>query len=166
MNASSHAEVPLRAGYFFADDASRRYRGWVLVFPFEMLWESNDPLGEDEEKWIARTQAQWASYVSDGSWGKLGAVSYAGFYAALTETRAKTSRTLSREVIKFRYPSTTRRYIRGNLLLLQAGWQPGGSYELYAFRSEGIPVGERGFRHCLTAESMTLVSSGTLPADA
>lgn len=166
MSASSHAGSPLRAGYYFADDAARCRKGWVLVFPLEMLWESNNPLGNDMEKWILRTQEQWETYVSDRSWQKLGAVSYASFYAAVSEHRSKTSRTLTRAVVKFRYPSTTRRYICGNLLLLQAGWQPGGRYELYVFHSEGIPVGERDFYHCLTTESMTLVCSGTLLTDA
>lgn len=166
MNVSSPGEAPLRAGYYFADDTSRRYRGWVLVFPFEMLWESNNPLGEDDEKWIARTQEQWEPYLSESSWLKVGADSYAGYFAALTETRSKTCRVVSRSVVKFRYPSTTRRYICGNMLLLQEGWHPGGYYELYAFRSEGTPVGERGFCHCLTAEGMILVRSGTLPTDA
>lgn len=165
MNAPSPAAEPLRAGYYFADDASRRYKGWVLVFPFEMLWESNAPLGEDEETWVMRTQEQWASYVSERSWEKLGAVSYASYYAALRETRAKTSRSLSRAVVKFRYPSTTRRYIRGNLLLLQAGWLPGSYYELYTFLSEGTPVGECGYHHFLAADRMRLIRSGTLPTD-
>lgn len=166
MIASSHAEVPLRAGYFFSDDASRRYKGWVLVFPFEMLWESNTPLGEDVEEWVMRTQEQWEPYVTGRSWQKLGVDSYASYYATLAETRAKTSRVLSRAVVKFRYPSTNRRYICGNLLLLQEGWQPGGCYELYTFRSEGMPVDECGFRHCLSVENMTLVRFGSLPKDA
>lgn len=165
MNVPSQAAAPLRAGYFFSDDASRRYKGWVLVFPFEMLWESNTPLGEDVEEWVMRTQEQWEPYVTGRSWQKLGVDSYASYYATLAETRAKTSRVLSRAVVKFRYPSTNRRYICGNLLLLQEGWQAGGGYELYAFHSEGTPAGERGFRHVLTAESMMLVCSGSLPTD-
>lgn len=166
MKSSTQTEAPLRAGYYFADDAARCHKGWVLVFPLEMLWESNHPLGDDEEELMRRTQEQWESYVSDRSWQKLGAVSYASYYAALTKTRSKTSRTLTRASVKFRYPTTNRRYIRGNLLLLQAGWQPGGGYELYAFCSEGIPVGERGYHHSLTADGMVLVCSGSLPTDA
>lgn len=166
MDATSQADSPLRAGYWFTDDASRRYKGWVLVFPLEMLWESNHPLRADTSELIARTQEQWETYMTDRSWQKLGVSSYAGYYAALTETRSKTSRTLTRAAVRFRYPSTTRRYIRGNMLLLQEGWQPGGHYELYAFFSEGTPVGERGYYHSLCAERMTLVCSGTLPSDA
>lgn len=165
MNVPSQAAVPPRAGYYFADDAARRYKGWVLVFPLEMLWESNNPLGLEEAELLTRTQEQWAGYMSERTWQKVGAVSYESFFAALVETRARTSRILTRPVVKFRYPSTTRRYICGNLLLLQAGWQVGGGYELYAFHSEGTPAGERGFRHVLTAERMMLVCSGSLPTD-
>lgn len=165
MNAQSPASAPLRAGYYFTDDAARRYKGWVAVFPLEMLWESNNPLLLGEAELIRRTQEQWAGYTTAAAWQHVGADSYAGYYAALTQTRAKTTRTLTRAAVKFRYPSTTRRYICGNVLLLQAGWQPGGYYELYAFRSEGTLVGERGYHHSLAAESMALVCSGTLPTD-
>lgn len=165
MNVPSQAVAPLRAGYYFADEASRRYKGWVLVFPMEMLWESNNPLGLEEAELITRTQAQWVGYMSERSWQNVGAVSYESFFAALVETRARTSRVITRPVVKFRYPSTARRYICGNLLLLQAGWQAGGYYELYAFRSEGTPVGEHRYHHRLETESMTLVSSGSLPTD-
>lgn len=165
MNVPSQAAAPPRAGYYFADDAARRYKGWVLVFPLEMLWESNNPLGLEEAELRTRTQEQWEGYLCERSWQNVGAISYASYFAALVETRARTSRILTRPVVKFRYPSTTRRYICGNLLLLQAGWQAGGGYELYAFHSEGTPAGERGFRHVLTAESMMLVCSGSLPTD-
>lgn len=165
-DAFSHADALHRAGYYFADDAARRHKGWVLVFPLEMLWESNNPLGNDAEKLVRLAQEQWAAYLSDRSWPNLGADSYTAFFAALTQTRSKTSRTISRPVVKCKYPTTTRRYICGNLLLLQEGWQPGGRYELYVFWSVGTPVGERGYHHKLATESMTLVCSGSLPTEA
>ena len=156
----------LRAGYYFTDDAAQSHKGWSLVFPMESLWESPYPLGDHVGDLILLTRRQWETYTTPRAWQSLGVASFADYYAALSATRAKTTSRIMRAEKKSPFPSSTRRYIQGNLLLLESGWRAGARYELYVFSSEGAPAGEKGYRHSLTTKSMTLVSSGTLPTDA
>ena len=156
----------LRAGYYFRDDDARSHNGWSLVFPLEILRESNNPLGEDMGNLVMLTRRKWEELTTARSWQQLGATSFGTWYAALSVTRAKTTSRIMRAEKKTPYPSTARRFIQGNLLLLENGWRAGSRYELYAFLSEGVPAGEKGYRHSLTTEGMTLVAAGTLPVDA
>lgn len=117
------------------------------------------------EKMLTLTRREWERFTTSEAWSEVGATCYAEFFAVLTQTRGKTSYPITRALTRAKYPASPKRYMQGNLLLLQEGWRPGGAYELYAFHSEGLPVGEKGYHHRLTADSMMLVQSGTLPTD-
>lgn len=158
--------VPARsAGYEFCDDADGRYRGWLLVFPMESLWESPHPLSGALAKMISLTTLQWERKLSEDARRELGTDSYAAFWETLSRTRAKTSVLLSRPTRRLPFSAKPRRYACGNLLLLRDGWQPGSPFELYAFSSQGIAVAGKGYRHHLSVEGMQLVLSGSLPTD-
>lgn len=156
---------PRAGGYEFADEAEGRYRGWLLVFPMEVLWESPQPLGNALDKMLQITPLQWERLLSEEARRGLGADSYAAFFETLSRTRAKTSVRLTRPTRRLPFSARPRRYACGNLLLLRDGWYPGSPYELYAFSTEGVAVAGKGYRHRLSAAGMQLVCSGTLPAD-
>lgn len=130
----------------------------------ESLWESPQPLNA-LEKMQRITTLQWERKLSEDARCEVGADSYAAFWETLSRTRAKTSVRLSRPSRRLPFSAKPRRYACGNLLLLRDGWQPGSPFELYAFSSEGIAVGNKGYRHYLSVAGMRLVLSGTLPAD-
>lgn len=111
------------------------------------------------------TTLQWERRLAEEARRELGVASFAAFWETLSRTRAKTSVRLSRPTRRLPFSAKPRRYACGNLLLLRDGWQPGSPYELYAFASEGIAVGDKGYRHALSVAGMKLVRSGTLPAD-
>ena len=111
------------------------------------------------------TTLQWERLLSGDARREVSADTYAAFFETLSRTRAKTSLLLSRPSRRLPFSAKPRRYACGNLLLLRDGWQPGSPYELYAFASEGIAVGVKGYRHHLSAAGMSLVLSGALPTD-
>lgn len=164
MSQNQPLSPPRAAGYEFIDDAEGRYRGWLLVFPMESLWESQQPLNA-LEKMQSITTLQWERLLSEDARREVGADTYAAFFETLSRTRAKTSLLLSRPSRRLPFSAKPRRYACGNLLLLRDGWQPGSPFELYAFATEGIAAGGKGYRHHLSAAGMSLVLSGTLPTD-
>lgn len=166
MQENATSSPACSAGYYFTDAPEGRYRGWLLVFPLESLWESPLPMGNALEKMRSITLMQWERRMAVESRREVGADSYAAYWETLSCTRAKTSVLLSRPSRRLPFSAKPRRYACGNLLLLRDGWQPGSPFELYAFSSDGIAVSDKGYRHQLCPASLQLVLAGTLPTDA